>query len=195
MTPARVMTTAMTEAATPLLPPTAVGPVAIAVGNGAPRDVRLAVAILICAARSVAPGGVGGLPVQLSFTSYEEDFEAMQELCMMAAWKPEKFSHMQKTLREVASQLANWRYLESSVRTCNEEAMEFGEPTRWNVYSAPLKYRARLNPSAWSGYTPDWTPVEELAFLLRRVFGYEGTVQEWRDSQDDGGVDNGDSRD
>lgn len=155
-------------------------PIAIAVGAEAPRDVRLAAAILIYAASDVTMSEPK-YPVQISFTSYEEDFEVMQEICRMAAWNPERFAHMQKTLSAVASKLADWRYLERRVRTRNEEAMENNEPTRWNVYTAPLKYRAKLNPTAWTGYKPEWPPVDELAYILRRIFDYEGPVSEWRD--------------
>ena len=155
-------------------------PIAIAVGNAAPRDVRIAAAILIYAASDVRMS-VPKYPLKLSFTSYDEDFEAMQELCRMAAWNPKRFDHMQKTLSSIASKLADWRYLERRVHTRNEEAMENNEPTRWNVYTAPLKYRAKLNPTAWTGYTPEWPPVDELAYILRRIFDYKGPVTEWRD--------------
>jgi len=55
----------------------------------------------------------------------------------------------------------------------NQEAMENGEPARWFAYELHYKYRARFNPAAWPLYTPEWTPAEEMAFLLRRVFDYE----------------------
>jgi hypothetical protein len=152
---------------------------AVAVGNEAPRDVRLAAAMMIYAASDTAISEPK-FPLQLSFTAYEDDYEAMTELCQMAAWRPEKFSHMQKTLSAIARKLADWHYLECFVRVRNEDAMENNEPTKWHVYTAPLKYRARLNPAAWRGYKPDWPPVDELAFMLRRMFNYEGPVAEWR---------------
>jgi hypothetical protein len=119
-------------------------------------------------------------PLQLSFTNYEDDCDAMDEICRMATWNPGKFSHMQKTLSSIARKLADWRYLECRVRVRSEEAMENNEPTKWNVYTAPVKYRAKLNPVAWTGYKPDWPPVDELAYMLRRMFDYEGQVAEWR---------------
>lgn len=152
---------------------------AIAVGNDAHRDVRLAAAMMIYAA-SDTHMSEPKFPLQLSFTTYEDDCEVMTEICQMAAWRPEKFSHMQKTLSAIARRLADWRYLECFVHVRNEEAMEYNEPTKWNVYTSPLKYRARLNPSAWTGYKPDWPPVDELAFMLRRIYNYEGPVIEWR---------------
>lgn len=152
---------------------------AVAVSNDAPRDVRLAAAMMIYAASDTGMSEPK-FPLQLSFTSYEEDCDAMDEICRMAAWRPGRFSHMQKTLSSIARKLADWRYLECRVRVRDEEALENNEPTKWNIYTAPLKYRAKLNPAAWTGYSPDWTPVAELAFMLSRIFGYEGSVAEWR---------------
>lgn len=154
---------------------------AIAVGDAAPLDVRLAVALMLYAASDVQMSEPK-FPLQLSFTMYEDDCEAMNEVCRMANWNPKRWEHQRATLSRIACKLADYRYLERRQRTRNEEAMENGEPARWNVYSMPLKYRAKLNPTAWTGYKPDWPPVDELAFMLRRVFDYEGQVTEWREA-------------
>ena len=37
------------------------------------------------------------------------------------------------------------------------------------AYEMPFKHRAKLNPDAWPGYLPDWTPERELDLILQQA--------------------------
>lgn len=135
-----------------------------------PRDVRIAKAML----EYLAEPAVGGGATRIAFTMYEEDCDLMTELCKAADWTSwGKWEHMRKTMSAVASQLANWRYLRQMDCRHNQEAMESGEPARWFSYELNYKHRAQLNPAAWPNYHPQWSPADELAYMLRRVFDFE----------------------
>lgn len=135
-----------------------------------PRDVRIAKAIL----EYLAEPDISGNPIRIAFTMYEDDCDVMLELCKSAEWTSwKKWEHMRKTLSVIASRLANWKYLRQFDCRHNQETMEYGEPANWYSYELIYKHRAQLNPTAWPNYKPDWTPAEELSYMLRRVFDYE----------------------
>ncbi len=137
-----------------------------------PRDVRIAKAML----EYLAEPDISGDAIHIGFTMYEEDCDVMMELCKSAGWTSwKKWEHMRKTLSAVASRLADWRYLRQYDCRHNQEAMEYGEPAKWFSYELIYKYRSKLNPAAWPNYKPDWTPEEEIAYMLRRVFDFEVT--------------------
>lgn len=148
-----------------------------------PRDVRIAKALLEYLA---TPSTLPGSPLQIAFTMYEEDCEVMDDVCKAAHWEPRNWKHMRTTLSAVASRLASWRYLTRHEVRHNQEAMEQGEPRKWYVYELPYKYRARFNPDAWPNYRPEWSPEDEMAYLLRRVFDFEAGAHEHE--ADPGGV-------
>lgn len=143
--------------------------------HGAPRDVRLAWAILLMTSSRAALDNTD--PLRLSFTIDNHDIESMTELCELAGWKA-GLRHQQAALSAIAARLAEFKYLSRIPYRRNEMASERNEPLRWFIYTMPEKYRVRLNPKDWPEipYTADWLPAQEWKTLLRHVFHYEGPV-------------------
>lgn len=140
--------------------------------DAAPRDVRIAKAMLEYLAQ---PANYRNDPMRIAFTMYEDDCDVMIELCKYAGWESrKKWEYMRSTMSAVACRLARWGYLRKIDCRHNQEALENGEPARWYAYELHYKYRAKFNPTSWPHYRPDRAPADEMAYLLERVFEYEG---------------------